>query len=65
MGLFYLRLVLVAYGKLACSFLLTVEVRLVRFGPLAYGESQLGLFYLLFPPSGNWVLVFSAYGSPV
>ena len=45
LGLFCLRLVFVAYGNLVWSFLLTVE-------------NRFGLFYLRFPPSGNWFGLF-------
>ena len=64
------RLVFVAYGQLAWSFLLTVEI---RFGLLClrwksvwsflltvppWPEIRFGLFCLRFPLSGNWVWSF-------
>ena len=63
---FCLRLVFVAYGQLAWSFLLTVCSFLlmveIRFGLFTYGsacpEVRFGLFCLRFPPSGNWVWSF-------
>ena len=72
-SLVYLRLVFVAYGQLAWSSLLTVEI---RFGLFAYGRNRFGLFYLRSSPwpeirFGLTVprlrklgLVFFAYGSP-
>ena len=60
-SLFYLRLVFVAYGQLAWSFLLTVEIGFVF---LLTVENRLGLFYLRFPPVRKLGLVFFAYGSP-
>ena len=75
-SLFYLRLVFVAYGQLAWSFLLTVEIRfgllclrsksvwsfLLTVPPLP--EIRFGLFCLRFPPVRKLGLVFFAYGSP-
>ena len=70
LSLFYLRLVFVAYGQLAWSFLLTVEI---RFGLLSlrwksvwsflltvppWPEIRFGLFCLRFPLSGDWVWSF-------
>ena len=44
---FYLQLLFVTYGKLAWSFLLTVEI---RFGFLLTVEKRFSLLYLRFPP---------------
>ena len=61
LGPFCLRLVFVAYGQLAWSFLITVEF---RFG-LFYLRSKIGLVFLLtVPPRQKLGLVFLAYGSP-
>ena len=57
-SLFYLRLVFVAYGQLAWSFLLTVWSFLLTV------EIRFGLFYLRFPPLRKLGLLFFAYGSP-
>ena len=68
--LFYLRLVFVAYGQLAWSFLLTVEIRFgllcLRWKPVwsflltvpPWPEIRFGLFCLRFPLSGNYVWSF-------
>ena len=59
--LFYFRVVFAAYGKLAMSSLLTVEV---RFGLLCL-RWKIGLVsYLQFPPVQKLDQVFFAYGSP-
>ena len=59
LGLLHLRLVFVAYGNLAWSFLLGVKFGLVLF---VYDGKSVGLF--TFPPIGKLSLVFLAYGSP-
>ena len=61
LGLFYLRLVFVAYGQLAWSSLLTVEI---RFGRSAYGGNSVWSFLLTVPPARKLGFVFFAYGSP-
>ena len=64
-SLFQLRLVFVAYGQLAWSFLLTVENRFGLFY-LRFSQSgiRFGLFCLRFFPVRKLGLVFFAYGSP-
>ena len=69
-SLFYLRLVFVAYGQLAWSFLLTVEIWFGLFRLrwkiglvfFTYGShrsgNQVWSFCLRFPPSGNRVWSF-------
>ena len=59
LGLFCLRLVFVAYGKLVSSSLLAVEVGLVFF---AYGGNRFGLLYGFPRPENRFGLL--AYGSP-
>ena len=61
-SIFYLRLVFVAYGQLAWSFLLTVEIRFGLF--LAYGENLVWSFLLTVPLVRKSGLVFFAYSSP-
>ena len=72
-SLFYLRLVFVAYGQLAWSFLFKVwsfclwwKFGLVFFtyGSPPPAEIRFGLFCLRFPPVWKLGLVFFAYGSP-
>ena len=47
LGLSYLQLVFVAYGKMAWSLFLTVDIRL---GLFAYGAKSVWSFYLVVPP---------------
>ena len=60
LGIFYLRLVFVAYGQLAWSSLLTVEI---RFG-LVCLRWKIGLVFLTVSPVRKMGLVFFTYGSP-
>ena len=74
-SLFYLRLVFVAYGHLAWSFLLTVDLRFglfcsrwkLGFVFFAYGfprPEKICSFLLTFPLVRKLGLVLFAYGSP-
>ena len=60
-GLFYLRLVFVAYGSLVWYFYLRLKFGLVFF---AYGGKSVWYFFLRFTPVQKWDLIFFAYGSP-
>ena len=61
LGLFYLRLVFVAYGHLAWSFFLRLKFGLVLFCLWR----KIGLvFFLRFPPVWTLDLVFFTHGSP-
>ena len=63
LGLLYLRLVLVTYGRLAWSFLLTVDI---RFGLFCL-QWKIGVVFLTYssPPSGHWVWSFLLTAPPV
>ena len=74
LGLFYLRLVFVAYAKLAWSSLLTVQISVWSFLNLrlkvvlvffAYGGNLVLCFLLTVPPVRKSGLVCSACGSPI
>ena len=63
LGLFYLRLVFAAHGKLAWSLLLSIEIRFGLFNVLLTVENRLVFLVLTVPPIRKLGLVFFAYAS--